>query len=390
MGRMSDATHKSPASNLRKSAPRFAFAAALLLAAGGLMALFHQAGGAFFPAYRSFSKGIEGALASITGFVPISIWDVGLVPIGIAIVASLAWCIVRKRSVLKWVASICAIVAALLFFLVGAWGLNHYAPPLADELGLEVGEYSADELEAATAYYLAQAAERAQSVPRADDKTLERQDFHALAGIAGASYDGLDAQYPVFEGSTARVKELTLLGDALLYSGHTGIFWPFTGEANVPANTAVSEMPFIQCHEAAHRLGIASEQEANFAAFLACTEGSAAADARFAYSGYYEAFCYCLNALAQHYPQRAQDLMQTAIGDKVDPTDAKTYGARLVLFDRYTTADYYRTYEGPAEEVGTSFNDAYLKTFSEESGIQSYGEVADYLIAWHQAQVKSG
>ena len=28
-------------------------------------------------------------------------------------------------------------------------------------------------------------------------------------------------------------------------------------------------------------------------------------------------------------------------------------------------------------------NDTYLKAFSEESGVQSYGEVADYLIAWY-------
>ena len=376
---------KNGQSSRRALALRFGAAAALLLVAGGLMALFSQSGGAFFPAYRAFSKGLIGLLAAVSSIVPFSIWDLGLVPIGIIVVATLAWYIVRKRSVWKWFGSVCAIVAALLFFLVGAWGLNHYAPPLADELGITVGEYSADELEAATGYYLEQAAARALTVPRAEDAMLERQDFTELATIAGASYATLGQQYGVFEGCTAPVKELLLFGEPLLYSGHTGIFWPFTGEANVPANTAVAEMPFIQCHEAAHRLGIASEQEANFAAFLACTEGDAATDARFAYSGYYEAFCYCFNALAANYPDRVEDFIEAAVGPEPDPTNAKTYGARIVLFDRYHTAEHYQAYEGPAEKVGTSINDTYLKTFSEESGIKSYGQVVDYLIAWHQS-----
>lgn len=373
-------THRS---RFRAAVPRFVCAVALLALAGGLMLVFSQSDGAFFPGYRQFSKGIIGVLATVSSIAPCSLWDLLLIPIAIAAVATFAWCIVRKRSLWKWVSTVCVIVAALLLFLVGSWGLNHYAPPLANDLGIAVEEYSADELEDATAYYLEHAAALALTMPRDQEMDLERQDFSELAGIAGASYKDLAGEYPVFEGCTTPVKELLLMGEPLLYSGHTGIYWPFTGEANVPANTAVAEMPFIQCHEAAHRLGIASEQEANFAAFLACTEGDAARDARFAYSGYFEAFCYCLNALYANYPQRTDTFVEKVIGPEVDPTNAKTYGARLVLFDRYRATEHYQVYEGPAKEVGTTMNDTYLKAFDEESGIKSYGEVVDYLIAWH-------
>lgn len=41
-------------------------------------------------------------------------------------------------------------------------------------------------------------------------------------------------------------------------------------------------------------MAFARENEANFAAFLAC---EASEDARFTYSGYYTAFLYCYNAL---------------------------------------------------------------------------------------------
>ena len=367
---------------LRACLPRFGIVVALLLLAGGLMLLFGHFGAAFFPGYRAFSKGIVGILATATSIAPFSLWDILLIPVIIAALASLVWCIARKRSLWKWISTTCIIVSALLLFLVGAWGLNHYAPPLSEEIGLDVSAYSADELEQATAYYLEQASALAPSVPRTDEHELVRQDFYELAPIAGASYRSLAQEYPVFEGSTVPVKALLIMGEPLLYSGHTGIFWPFTGEANVPLNEATASIPFTMCHEAAHRLGIASEQEANFAAFLACIRNE---DVRFAYSGYREAFGYCLNALAANYPERAQAFLEKAIGEDVDPDNPKTYGARLVLFDRYNTMLHYQAYEGPAKEVGVAANDAYLKTFSEESGVKSYGEVVDYLIAWYLA-----
>lgn len=361
---------------------RFAAAGSLLALAGLLMAAFGQWGAAFFPAYRSFSKAVEGALATLFSILPFSAWDFLALAIVIVALARLIWRIATHHPISRWFANICVLAAALVLFAVAAWGLNHYAPPLSEEIGLTVEEYSADELENATAYYLEQAAARAQSVPRNDDMTLATQDFDELAEIAGGSYSALAQEYSLFEGSTAPVKKLLLAGEPLLYSGHTGIFWPLTGEANVPENVAAAELPFTMCHEAAHRLGIASEQEANFCAFLAASSSD---DARFSYAAYYSAFCYCLNALASNYPERAQALLEEAIGEEVDPSNAKTYGARLVLYDRSCASQHYQTYEGPAKEAGTAVNDTYLKTFSEESGVKSYGEVVDYLIAWQLA-----
>ena len=38
------------------------------------------------------------------------------------------------------------------------------------------------------------------------------------------------------------------------------------------------------------------------------------------------------------------------------------------------------------QDAATKVNDTYLKVFSEESGVQSYGEAADLLIAWYLKQ----
>ena len=44
---------------------------------------------------------------------------------------------------------------------------------------------------------------------------------------------------------------------------------------------------------------------------------------------------------------------------------------------------HYDRYEGEVQEAAQKVNDVYLKAFQEESGVQSYGEVADLLIAWY-------
>ena len=143
---------------------------------------------------------------------------------------------------------------------------------------------------------------------------------------------------------------------------------------------ADADKPYIMCHEAAHRLAIASEQEANFAAFLAC---DASNDVRFRYSGYYNAAGYCLNALYRYDPERTQELLQEfADGDGRE-------GLLLFLSDRAATSAYYDSYEGAFEEVGQKVNDTYLKSFGESTGVRSYGLVVDYLIAWGRTTSQS-
>ena len=58
----------------------------------------------------------------------------------------------------------------------------------------------------------------------------------------------------------------------------------------------------------------------------------------------------------------------------------------LVLGDRVATHEHYDAYEGPFEDVGTTVNNTYLRSFGEDAGVRSYGLVVDYLIAWNQSQ----
>lgn len=328
-----------------------------------------------FPGYRNVCKAIIGMQAMLASVVPFAVWDVVALVLVIGTVIVIARHVRQHRPLMPLLSVVSFVVAACWFAFAGGWALNHYAPSLAFEIGLTVGQYSTDQLAEATEHYLVRAAELAPQVPRGEDESLTKQDFFELAGIAGGSYAQLENEYALFDGSDVPVKALLVWGVPLLYSGHTGIYWAPTGEAGVPLDCAVADTPFIMCHEAAHRLAIASEQEANFAAFLACSTSD---DVRFAYSGYYNAFVYCFNALYRDDPERASQLLQEAAAGELGE------GVALVWSDRVATSEHYGAYEGPFEKVGSKVNDTYLKSYGESAGVRSYGLVVDYLIAWYQ------
>lgn len=352
-------------------------AVCLLVASPVLMLVFSQVGDGLFPAYRQFSRGLMDAFAAVSGIFPFAVWDFSAVALVIAAIATLVVCVMRKQ-VLKWFSVVLTVCSVFILIVVGGWGLNHYAPPMSNDLQLEVSQYSDQQLYEATKFYWEKAAALSDQIKRDKNADVVRQDFYELAQLAPAGYEALRETYPAFQGSQVRVKALVLAGSFLLHTGHNGIFMPLTGECNVPEDTAPCDIPFTMCHELAHRHGFAGEQEANFAGMLSSW---ASDDVRFRYSGYFAAFRSCYFALASNYPSKAKKLVQEDVLGGLTQVEARSYA--LVLHDMVQTGKYYDAYNGVLEEVGTAVNDTYLKAFSEGSGVKSYGEVVDYLCAWY-------
>jgi hypothetical protein len=252
------------------------------------------------------------------------------------------------------------------------WGLNYYAGDLADDMRLEVATYTLEELTEATEYYRDKANVLSSQVKRDADGNVVFAEFDALAKKAGEGFRVLtyEKHYPVFAGSTLPVKEL---GWADMYTsmGITGVTFGLTGEAAVNPQIPDTTLPFTMAHEMAHRMSIANERDANFAAFLACSVNP---DMEYRYSGYFMAYRYCINALSGINNQAAA-AAATRIKDGASAhlkTDMQTY-------DRFFAVkknDF-------ATDVADTLNDAYLKTSGDAAGIASYSQVCDLLVNWH-------
>jgi len=318
----------------------------------------------FFDWYTPISRQLMQVISRISGLFPFAVWEWLLVLIVLLVLYGLVRAFAQKRGFFCWLGGVIVLVSVLVFLFVALWGLHHWGPPLSEKLDLPVTQYSKDQLEQTTRYMAEQASAWADRVPR-DANGDMAIDWKTMPKAAGRAYEPLSAQYPVFSGSTAPVKPL-LSSEAFSYMGITGIFIPFTGEGCINKGTYAASLPFTMCHEAAHRLTVAAEDEANFCAFLAC---HASDDPSFHYSGWYSAFVYCYNALHDADRERAY-----AVWDSL---------SERVKQDCRNANTHYDKYEGEVQEAAQKVNDTYLKTFNEESGVQSYGEVTDLLIAWY-------
>ncbi|MFI3313735.1 MAG: DUF3810 domain-containing protein [Eubacteriales bacterium] len=352
-----------------KTVSRGILIAIFVVLTGLLFAVGQGAPDIFWDYYRQFSQWILGKLSFVTGFFSFALWEWIVLLLLLWMVYTLVQDL-RNGHFLSWIAGVGVVLSAGAFCFVAFWGLGHFGPPITDSMDLEVREYTVEELEEAAWYYLERANEVSYNVSRNADGVATYSDFADLAVLARDGFDNLQEAYPFLGTPNATVKKLTA-ADVFSYAGTTGIFVCLTGESCVNPQTYPVSIPFTMCHELAHRLGVTAEDEANFIGFLA---SSANPDPEYQYSAYYSAFIYTYNALYKADATKGAALWSAASdGLKADCIAASAH---------------YEPYEGKVQEVTEQVNNTYLQTFNQESGVQSYGEVTDQLIAYFQKNEK--
>lgn len=327
--------------------------------------------------YPYTTRLIQDSLAAWSGGVDFCLWQVAVVALIVALLASVVLMIVLRWNPIQWLGWVCAVVVGVYFLHTAVYGLNTYAGPLAEDIRLDSPELFDDaQLEAATEYYLEKANTLSGQVTRDENGGLVYPEFEELAEMAGDGFHTLtyDYLFPVFAGSTEPVKKLAW-GDMYSAMGITGITMGLTGEAAVNPDIPVVSLPFTMCHEMAHRMCIAVERDANFAGFLACMANESV---EFQYSGYFMAFRYCYNALVTvgtSYASEAAGRIYDSIGPQL----------------MQDLADYREYFEVKRDDTATNIantaNDTYIKASGDAQGVASYGAVCDLLVSWHIQEV---
>ena len=322
--------------------------------------------------YPFLTREIQGFLAGWSGNVDFTVWQVLVMLIVAVLAASIVLMIVLKWNFFQWMGWILAGASMIWLLHTGIYGLNYYASPLSQDI--RMGDYSAyvqENLEDATLYFLSQANELAKEMPRDEQGNLQTGTFQELAVQAGSGFETLVfSTGAVFGGNTSPVKELAW-ADFYTSMGITGVHMPITGEAAVNPQTPAVSLPYTMCHEMAHRMCIATENDANFAAFLACLANE---DPAFRYSAYFMAYRYCYNALMAE-----------------GTADAVAAAARIDLqvnaYLRFDMKKYDHFFSSHRNEtlsvVGDTVNDTYIKVSGDEQGTASYGKVSDLLVNWY-------
>ena len=201
---------------------------------------------------------------------------------------------------------------------------------------------------------------------RDENGDLILADLDALNQSLETAFDNLVWDYSIFSGSRGPVKAL---GWDSLFSrfGTAGVTVGLTGEAAVNMDEYAATIPFNMCHEVAHLLAIAVEDEANFAGYLACEYSD---DPVFQYSGYMMAYLYCSNELYKTDREAWQEIRSQA--------------APELLHDLNANNQVYEENQGAVRDTAQTVYDSYLQSNGQETGVESYNMVTGLLVAWHQ------
>jgi len=326
--------------------------------------------------YPYVIRTVQTFLAEWSSGVDFLVWQVLLVALIVIVLAGLTAVLAMKKNIIPWAGWSLALVCFVYLLQTLVYGLNYHAGDLADDIRLQVSQYNLNELVEATTYYRDRANILSEQVERDGEGNVVFDDFETLALKAGEGFQVLtyEHSYPVFAGSTLPVKKL---GWADMYTsmGITGFTCGITGEAAVNPQIPAIALPFTMCHEMAHRMCIATERDANFAAFLA---GSFHPDIQFEYSAYFMAYRYCYNALASVNSLDSAN----AIGRITEGIGSRLQND-LVRYDTFFSSHR----DASATKLADNVNDTYLKISGDENGIHSYGQVCDLLVNWHIDQV---
>ena len=199
------------------------------------------------------------------------------------------WCL----NVLGHVFLRIGMIAMIFYsFFTLMWGLNYYRPSVLRDFGLEMVKEEKRDLKGLYLFLIDRTNDSREFLD-GDEVFVSGKSRGEIFCEAQFGYDAVATEYGVFGGRYGGVKPF--LGSRLLnFPRITGVYAPFTGEANVNVSVPDVALFFTVMHEMAHQRGVALEDEANFVAFLTCVSHP---DGEFVYSGYFNALRYVREAL---------------------------------------------------------------------------------------------
>lgn len=325
---------------------------------------------------RWYSKEIYTIWVNIigrtAGCFPFSVSEVLLYSLIAGILVSLV------RSVWKKEIAVCLmnlyLFAGIFFFLyVMNCGINYHREPFAESAGIEERTYSAEELKEVCRWLTEEVNVWSSQVDR-DKKGVMRIDADrewkgtkSVNTMAVKAMENLGKSYPELSGYYPKPKAL-LVPWILSVQNLSGIYSPFTIEANYNSAMTDYNIPFTACHELSHLRGFMQEEEANFIAYLAC---SRAENPELRYSGNLLGWVYCMNVLYK-VDYEAWEEIREELSAAVEP-------------DLRENREFWGKYDGTVAEVANKVNDTYLKANGQDDGVKSYDRMVDLVVAYYLA-----
>lgn len=309
--------------------------------------------------YRFISK----TMRFVFGWIPFSMGDILYT---LAIIYALRWLYSNRRRIISetkyWLRDVMISISLLYFGFHMLWGFNYYRLPLHQKLSIG-NTYTTEELTETVDILIEMANAKHRSIVENDTVAVVMPyDKVELIENSDLGYEKLPDSLSFLNPEPSSLKA-SIYSLPLTYMGFSGYLNPFTNEAQVDDIIPLHKLPVTSCHEQAHQIGFAAENEANYIGYLSTISHP---DPYYQYSGYIFGLKYCLYELAR----RDRELFEQKI-ESVNLGIRKNYSEEQ---------EFWQSYQNPLEPLfKTTFN-TFLKVNSQEDGIKSYSYIVALLV----------
>jgi Protein of unknown function (DUF3810) len=307
----------------------------------------------------------------LLGWIPFSIGDLfyGFLGLIILIKTFQLFKTVFKKQFNK--AYLISGLKQLLFFVLfvyvffnALWGLNYNRKGIAYQLKLDVKKYTVQDLDTLSIKLHERLNFYAAQIDTIKREQLEKKSI--MFKQAAEAYHIIEKKYPFLTYHPKSLKP-SIYSYVSHYIGFYGYYNPFSGEGQVQTIVPVFVQPYVACHEIAHQVGYAKENEANFVGYLACKE-SLSVD--FKYSVYYDMFTYASGDLFKKDTALAKELSKNMhVRVKRDTRDLR---------------NYFLNRKNGLEPFMSGLYSNFLKMNNQPNGKETYNEVVAWLIAYYK------
>ena len=309
-------------------------------------------------------KYISIIFSRVSGLAPFSVAELIIIFVPLVVVIYIIYTVVKtvlsKENKLKIALNGClnimCTVSVILFLFTANCGINYYKSGISETMHIKTQPVSTEELYKVCVYLAQKASDARQGLS---------EDKNGIAKISGNLNERAKNYVNRLLNTSYSQPKNVFFSRAMSYLNITGVYFPFTFEANVNIDVPEFSIPATMCHELAHINGIMPEEDANFISFLACIGSH---DNEFSYSGYTMAMIYASNALYR--------------SDKEKYADFTRYMSDGLMRDLNAQSEYWKQFETPVAETASAINDTYLKSNSRSDGIRSYGNMVDLTVAY--------
>ena len=249
----------------------------------------------------------------------------------------------------------------LLLYLVFKvlWGLNYARPSIAKQLAIGDEKYTNAQLVDLGRFFISQL----NSLKEVEET---RFSIAQLQEEATAGFLNMEQISPFFKYSCPVVKPV-FNSWMITKIGIEGYYNPLSAEANVNMRLPSVALPFVTCHEIAHQLGIAREDEANLIGYLVASHSK---NPYFRYSAAYAMLKSILIEIRIKSPKDYETLYKS-INNKS-------------LSDFKNDREFWRKYNNQMFGYLDMAFDRFLKLNSQSKGTDSYQDIVLWLYNYHK------